>query len=186
MHIRQIVQALLGGALFAASTGAFAQSATSPIPKDVIYPGQIIRDEMLIDAPAEGVSQTGAALPARVSIVGKMARRTLLPGQAIPLAAIDNPRLVAIGAEVKLVFIDGGLQIVAYGAALQDGALGDSVKVRNSGPRSAARSGQPPRRHRQYADRSGNARAPPRQNRHARLANPQGFRRTRATPDPED
>jgi flagella basal body P-ring formation protein FlgA len=60
-----------------------------------------------------------------------MARRTLLPGHAIPLRAIDNPRLVRSGGEVQLVFIEGGLTIVTTGAALQDGAIGDVVKIRN-------------------------------------------------------
>jgi flagella basal body P-ring formation protein FlgA len=64
-------------------------------------------------------------------VIGKMARRTLLPGTAIPLAGVDVPRLVVNGAQVDLVYIDGGLSISAVGMALQDGAAGDSVKVRN-------------------------------------------------------
>ena len=48
-----------------------------------------------------------------------------------PPAAVDNPRLVVNGAEVKLIYIDGGLTIVTVGSALQDGAAGDIVKVRN-------------------------------------------------------
>jgi flagella basal body P-ring formation protein FlgA len=64
-------------------------------------------------------------------VIGKMARRTLLPGTAIPLAGIDVPRLVVNGAQVTLVYIDGGLSISAVGMALQDGAAGDAVKVRN-------------------------------------------------------
>ena len=31
-----------------------------------------------------------------------------------------------------MVYIDGGLQIVTTGAALQDGGVGDTIKVRNS------------------------------------------------------
>ena len=48
------------------------------------------------------------------------------------LQVIDNPRVVANGAEVQIVFEDGGLMIVTVGAALQDGAVGDVIKVRNS------------------------------------------------------
>jgi len=112
---------------------ALAQSSPTPIPRAVIYPGEIIRDDMLVDAPDDEIdAHTGAFARTRASLVGKMARRTLLPGRAIALAAIDNPRLVIIGTEVKLVYVEGGLRIVTSGAALQDGAVGDTVKVRNS------------------------------------------------------
>jgi flagella basal body P-ring formation protein FlgA len=48
-----------------------------------------------------------------------------------PLHGIDNPRVVVNGAQVQMVYIDGGLQIVTTGAALQDGAVGDFIKLRN-------------------------------------------------------
>ena len=65
-------------------------------------------------------------------VVGKVARLTLLPGHAIPYAGVSNRKLVANGAEVKLVYSEGGLLIVTIGAALQDGSIGDVVRVRNS------------------------------------------------------
>jgi flagella basal body P-ring formation protein FlgA len=61
-----------------------------------------------------------------------VARLTLLPGHAIPYAGVANRRLVSNGAEVKLVFAEGDLVITTTGAALQDGSIGDIVKVRNS------------------------------------------------------
>jgi flagella basal body P-ring formation protein FlgA len=48
------------------------------------------------------------------------------------MSAVVNRRLVANGAEVRLVYVDGGLTIVAAGSALQDGAIGDLIRVRNS------------------------------------------------------
>ena len=68
----------------------------------------------------------------RSEVVGKAARLTLLPGRPIPLRGIVNPRVVVNGAEVKLVYIDGGLSIMTTGAALQDGTIGEMVKVRNT------------------------------------------------------
>jgi flagella basal body P-ring formation protein FlgA len=64
-------------------------------------------------------------------LIGKVARRTLLPGQAIPTNAIGEPRLVTTGAMVRLVFEEDGLMIVTYASALQGGGAGDVISVRN-------------------------------------------------------
>ena len=112
--------------------GAFAQDATAPTPRIVIYPGDVIHDEMLTDLPANTAMGPGPFALMRSAAVGKMSRRTLLPGAPIPLAALDNPRLVRSGGEVQIIYIAGGLTIAASGAALQDGAIGDVIKVRNS------------------------------------------------------
>jgi flagellar basal body P-ring formation protein FlgA len=120
-------------ALAALATPACAQVAMAPTPRVVIYPGQIIRDAALADAlvdPAD--AELDAIARQRSAVVGKMARRTLLPGKPIALAAIGNPRLVNNGSEVTLVYADAGLQITAAGQALQDGAFGDLVRARNS------------------------------------------------------
>ena len=57
---------------------------------------------------------------------------TLLPGHAIPYASVSNRKVVVNGSEVKLIYAEGGLLIVTSGAALQDGSIGDVVRVRNS------------------------------------------------------
>jgi flagella basal body P-ring formation protein FlgA len=119
--------------LFAAACTppSLAQEALVPTPKAVIYPGDVILDEMLVDVPnvARGGSVLGVALT--IIIVGKAARLTLLPGHAIPFSGVSNRKLVSNGAEVKLVFSEGDLVIMTTGAALQDGSIGDIVRVRN-------------------------------------------------------
>jgi flagellar basal body P-ring formation protein FlgA len=110
-----------------------AQQAGAPTPTAVIYPGDVIRDEMIADNPEGGVRDgDGPFIEDRALVVGKVARLTLLPGHAIPYAGVSNRKLVVNGAEVKLIYAEGGLVIVTEGAALQDGAIGDVVRVRNS------------------------------------------------------
>ena len=110
-----------------------ANSDLVPIPKTVIYPGDIINDDMLVDTdPARCAGSSNDAVRDRAQILGKAAQQTLLPGRFIPATAIASPRLVRYGSEVELVYIDGGLLILATGSALQEGRLGDMVKVRNS------------------------------------------------------
>jgi flagella basal body P-ring formation protein FlgA len=112
---------------------ALAEEAGAPTPKSVIYPGDVIRDDMLADLSQGGVADGGGPfVEDRALIVGKVARLTLLPGHAIPYAGVSNRKVVANGAEVRLVYAEGGLLIMTTGAALQDGSIGDVVRVRNS------------------------------------------------------
>ena len=60
-----------------------------------------------------------------------MARRTLLPARRFRSRRSTFRAWSSTAATVKLVYIDGGLTISAVGMALQDGAAGDFVKVRN-------------------------------------------------------
>ena len=129
MRVEGVAVVLAAGLWLAAGLAASAQDGATPdlappTPRVVIYPGDIIQNDMLSDLPAETARGVGPFAETRSAVIGKMARRTLLPGGAIPLAALDVPRLVVNGGEVKLVYIDGGLTISAVGMALQDGAAG--------------------------------------------------------------
>ena len=73
-------------------------------------------------ADANDLSDT-VCREARTMLVGKVARRTLLPGRAIPANAIGEPRLITVGARVRVVYEEGGLNITAYGSALQPGIV---------------------------------------------------------------
>ena len=121
--------ALALAALAYASPGA-AEDATAPTPRIVIYPGDIITDDMLADAPL-AAALGGPIAISRAQLIGMAARRTLLPGRAIPLAAFGPSRAIRSGASVKLVYVDGALTIMTFGSAMQDGAVGDLIKVRN-------------------------------------------------------
>ena len=128
---RSILKAVI--VLFATACAApsLAQEALVPTPKAVIYPGDVILDEMLVDVANVARDGSGPFVDSRSLIVGKAARLTLLPGHAIPFSGISNRKLVSNGAEVKLVFSEDDLVIMTTGAALQDGSIGDIVRVRN-------------------------------------------------------
>jgi flagellar basal body P-ring formation protein FlgA len=112
---------------------ARAEDAGGPTPRVVIYPGDVIRDDMIADSARGGVQDSsGPFVESRGLVVGKTARLTLLPGHAIPYSGIANRKVVTNGAEVKLIYAEGDLVITTTGAALQDGSIGDIVRVRNS------------------------------------------------------
>jgi flagellar basal body P-ring formation protein FlgA len=126
------LKAAIVGFAVACTALAAAQEAMVPTPKTVIYPGDLILDEMLADVPNPARDGPGPFVDARSLIIGKAARLTLLPGHAIPFSGVSNRKLVSNGAEVKLVFSEGDLLIMTTGAALQDGSIGDTVRVRNN------------------------------------------------------
>ena len=132
MQARLVLEAALVAFAAACAVPSSAQEAGLPTPKAVIYPGDVIRDDMLADISDAARDGSGPFVDSRALIVGKVARLTLLPGHAIPFSGVSNRKLVSNGAEVKLVFAEGGLFIMTTGAALQDGSIGDIVRVRNN------------------------------------------------------
>ena len=110
---------------------ARADSVLIPTPRIVIYPGDLIQSDMLDDIAADPTGPGGPFILNRVELMGKVSRRTLLPGRAIPAQAIDSPRAVRNGSVVKMIYRDGGLVIETTGMALQDGAVGERIRVRN-------------------------------------------------------
>lgn len=129
---RPVLKAAIVMFAAACASSSPAQEVLVPTPKAVIYPGDVIRDDMLADAPDAARDGSGPFVNSRALVVGKVARLTLLPGHAIPFSGVSNRKLVSNGTEVKLVFSEGGLFIMTTGSALQDGSIGDIVRVRNN------------------------------------------------------
>jgi flagella basal body P-ring formation protein FlgA len=132
------LMALFGMALFglcALSPGSALSASLSdvlPVPTITIHPGDAIKDDWLVDREFSAASPAGSSfVSSRETIVGKIARRTLLPGAPIPLNAVSTPKIVANGAKVRIVLEEGALTIATYGAALQDGGVGDVISLRN-------------------------------------------------------
>ena len=103
------------------------------MPTVVIYPGDVIRDGMLteMEMPDDFAGRSTAAVLDRGALVNKTSRRTLLPNLPIPRNAIGEPKVVSLNAMVRIVYSEGGLTISTYGSALQAGAVGDVIPVRN-------------------------------------------------------
>jgi flagella basal body P-ring formation protein FlgA len=116
-----------------ASAGEIASSFDIlPVPTITIYPGDVIGNAMLADQsfPA-GTRANAAILGERSIIVGKIARRTLVPGKPITANAIAEPELVKRGAIIRAFFDEGGLSMTTLVLPLQSGALGAIIQCRN-------------------------------------------------------
>ena len=111
---------------------ADAAELVLPVPRVTIYPGDVIDDGVLAErafiAHTVSLSTVNAD---RKRLIGKVAKRTLLPGQPIPVIAVRDAYLVSQGKTALVVFQDGGLVITGNALALQNGSPGEVVSLRN-------------------------------------------------------
>jgi flagellar basal body P-ring formation protein FlgA len=127
--VRGLAAALL---VLAFARGAIGEERRLPVPAVTIRSGEVIKEEMITErAFAPNLLGVALFIEGRPSLVGRMARRTLWPGQPIPTNAVEDPWAVARGAVVKVIVEDNGLSIVTYGSAMQSGAAGALIPVRN-------------------------------------------------------
>lgn len=83
-----------------------------------------------VDAAIEGAI-TDATL-----VIGQEARVTIYAGRPIRIGDFGPPALVDRNQIVSLIYVAGGLQIMAEGRALGRGATGDTVRAMNLSSRS--------------------------------------------------
>ena len=116
----------------AGMTAAHAGGPVAIVPSEVIYPGQEIDVALMREVAVTNPNIRPDYISSMTDLEGAVARRTLLPGRVIPIAAIRESYAVERGTPVRLVFSNGGLVITASGSPLQSAAIGDFIKVRNT------------------------------------------------------
>jgi flagella basal body P-ring formation protein FlgA len=131
--LRRTVLSLAGAtAALAFAAGPLAAQEIAIVTQRVVYPGETIGLDMLREVPLKpGRTVPPAMVTSIVSIQGKVAKKTLLPGRYIPIASLREVYLVEQGAPVEVVFTNGSLTITAQAVSLQPGSEGDLIKVRN-------------------------------------------------------
>jgi len=123
----------LVAALAAGSASATAATRSFPVPKTIIYPGDTLTSEVIEERSL--VVKPGIEYPVFASagkLVGRVARRTLLPGQAIPFTAVRDPHLVVQGQSTRVLFEMGSLTILTHAIALQSGSENEAITLRNA------------------------------------------------------
>lgn len=127
------VAALLLALGAAGSAAGEPASLALPVPRVTIYPGDVIAADTLYERLfiARTVARA-TILDHHEALVGKVARRTLLPGQPVPINAVRDPYVIVQGKQAMLVFRTEGLTITSTAVALQNGSVGDLVSARNA------------------------------------------------------
>ncbi len=105
--------------------------AVYPVLRTAAYPGDVITPEMIVLKPAGSRSQPMGIVTSKESMVGKVARRTLLPGRVIPVNALREPFVIRQGKTVPLTFHSGKITITGIAVALESGSSGEYISARN-------------------------------------------------------
>lgn len=130
-----IASAIVCGTGLAHSAELAAERAAVEVvvPQVAIYPGDKIREGLLT---TKVIRANGAVLSAvfksRADLEGRVARRTLVPGQPITRDAIRASYVVTQGQRVSIQFQSESISIVMTGTAVQSGSAGDVISVRNT------------------------------------------------------
>ncbi|MGQ9369324.1 flagellar basal body P-ring formation chaperone FlgA [Azospirillum sp. ST 5-10] len=111
--------------------GQVAVEVAVPVSVRRMRPGEIITaaDLTSIRMPLERLG--GGFVTAADQLIGLSPRRTMMAGRLIRVDAVGAPIVVQRNRPVTLVYEDGPLLLAARGRALQDGGVGDLVRVMN-------------------------------------------------------
>lgn len=111
---------------------AHAEKRMAVIPTQTIYPGEIIDAGRLEEVEVTNPALTGDYATSTGQVTGKVTSRTLLAGRVILMSGLRDPYAVERGKAVRIVFTNGPLTITAGGAPLENAAVGDLIRVRNT------------------------------------------------------
>jgi flagellar basal body P-ring formation protein FlgA len=108
------------------------RGTTILVPRMVIYPGDVILDSSVTERQV--VRKSGEQRlfgESREDVVGKVARRTLLRGEAIVPSALRELSVVIQGRTYPLIYKSDILSITGTGVPLQSAAAGQVINARN-------------------------------------------------------
>jgi len=117
---------------FAGAASADDAVRTVFVPNHVIYPGDMITAEALVQRQVRVSSDNVAVFGENPKdLIGKMARRTLLRNEYVPRSAVREQDAVLQGKPYKVIYNSESLSIVGEGIAQKAGAVGEIIPVRN-------------------------------------------------------
>ena len=111
--------------------GQVQEMMTVPVLTRRLLPGEVIGpgDLHMARVKANDTQSELARLPAQA--IGLMLRHGAMPGQPLRLAELSRPPLVVRGAIVAVALDQPGMTLSAEAQALDQGALGEHVRVLN-------------------------------------------------------
>lgn len=101
------------------------------VPKRMIRVGETLGSDDLHVVTLELDGRSSAHALSLDELVGRVAKRNLLPDAPVPLRSIERPAVVERGDHIRVRVSIGRMEIIMKGEALDSGAVGDTVRVVN-------------------------------------------------------
>ncbi|NNC37699.1 MAG: flagellar basal body P-ring formation protein FlgA [Acidimicrobiales bacterium] len=97
------------------------------IAKSTLLRGTIISASDVTTEPSSGAE----AHSQLAAFVGKEVKRTIYAGQKVNPSFVGSPILVKRNSRVTMIYKFGPMEITAFGRALDEGGVGDTVTIMN-------------------------------------------------------
>ena len=130
--VKALIAGLLFGFYFGHGISTASENTYIPVPKHVIYAGQVISASQLRDrkVPVSYLNRVNVFIGLE-GLVGKVARTTLAPARPIPTNHVSEPDVVKINKPSIMKFSSGTLTIMAEVLPLNSAKAGEFVRARN-------------------------------------------------------
>jgi flagella basal body P-ring formation protein FlgA len=112
--------------------GTVYEMAQIPVPKRLISAGDVIAADDLEWQPVHLTRLSGNSLTDAEQLVGRMAKRPLKAGQILRQSDVAMSPVIRKNDLIRLVVKTGQMTLSVQGKALQDAALGQTVRVVNT------------------------------------------------------
>ena len=111
--------------------GRFQAMVDVPVPARSLSPGEMALAEDFTHRrlPLHALSATSVL--AMEEIRGREVRRLLPEGRPVPASSLRAPRVIRRGDRLELIYTARGLRVTAAARALEDAALGATLRVQN-------------------------------------------------------
>jgi flagella basal body P-ring formation protein FlgA len=112
--------------------GTVYEMAQIPVPNRLISAGDVIAADDLEWQPVHLTRLSGNSLTDAEQLVGRMAKRPLKAGQILRQSDVAMSPVIRKNDLIRLVVKTGQMTLTVQGKALQDAALGQTVRVINT------------------------------------------------------
>lgn len=113
--------------------GHVNETIALPVPTARLPAGTVLRPEDVHMARVLTSAMHGEVAHALAQVVGMQLKRQAIVGQPLALTDLTRPALVQRGTIVKMQLRMAGLAVSGQGMALDSGAAGERIHVRNTG-----------------------------------------------------
>ena len=113
-------------------TGRFDEMVDIPTLKRRLFQGDVIAEDDIVMIRVPSNRMRKGTVEQSASLVGRTPFKVISANRPILLSDVAAPSMVQKGDQITLRYISGNLSINTLGEALDSGAVGEKIRVKNS------------------------------------------------------